>query len=57
MGSTGDPPVPFGDPPNEIAKGTITKRPAPLVRNVIPVPVGGSPTGTGESPVLPEAIF
>ena len=52
-GSTGDPPVPSGDPPD----GTETK-----IRGnenglfgtwLIAVPVGGSPTGAGESPAPP----
>ena len=54
MGSSGDSPAPVGDPPTGMAEACLVKRPASLARTVTPVPSGGSPDGTGGSPVLPS---
>jgi hypothetical protein len=54
VGGAGDPPAPPGDPPGAMAAAmsgcekTVPFRYIPLL-----VPSGGSPDGTGESPVLP----
>lgn len=55
MGSAGDPPAPVGDPPTGMSAGQSTKKPSPSARQVGAVPSGGSPDGTGGSPVLPTA--
>jgi len=52
-GGAGDPPAPPGDPPGGMAvlcgcEKTVAFRSMPL-----PIPSGGSPDGTGGSPVLP----
>ncbi|GDY21971.1 hypothetical protein LBMAG56_33180 [Verrucomicrobiota bacterium] len=52
-GSAGDPPAPDCDSPTGMAERNSTKRPSLLARSVSPVPSGGSPDGTGGSPVLP----
>jgi len=52
LGSTGDPPVPSGDSPDGRASA-FANSDASLVRTAHRIPVGGSPTGTGESPVPP----
>src|SRR6266498_3075704 len=56
LGSAGDSPAPVGDPPTGTAEGSLVKR-LSLARDVIPVPSGGSPDGTGGSPVLPTEDF
>ncbi len=54
MGGTGDPPVPSGHWPD----GTRGRRPGyertEKISTRLPVPSGGSPLGTGGSPVLPK---
>ena len=57
MGSAGDSPARVGDPPTGMAKRQREKRVLPLIRPAVFVPSGGSPDGTGESPVLPENDF
>src|SRR5216117_2064189 len=57
MGGAGDSPAPVGDPPTGTALSHVAKRPFSLPRTVVSVPSGGSPDGTGGSPVLPETIF
>ncbi|MBI5388740.1 MAG: protein kinase [Verrucomicrobia bacterium] len=52
-GSTGDSPVPFGDPPNGTTEGT-GKSPSDRKGSGLPgIPSGRLPDGTGGSPVLP----
>src|SRR5437667_12695601 len=51
--SIGDSPVPVGDPPTGTALSYVAKRTFSLPRTVVSVPSGGSPDGTGGSPVLP----
>src|SRR5438094_10320362 len=52
-GSTGDPPVPSGDPPDG-TETTIRGNENGLFATWLrAVPVGGSPTGAGESPAPP----
>ncbi len=47
MGSTGDSPVPVGDPPTGTGAVAETK-PAPgLLKDALAIPSGGSPDGTG----------
>jgi len=53
LGSTGDSPVPSGDPPDGTAGGTVLASSAHLAENVTPVPLGGSPSGAGGSPAPP----
>ena len=55
MGSTGDPPVPSGDPPDGMAKASFAIPDAGFVSMTSPISVGGSPTETGESPVPPNS--
>ena len=57
MGSTGDPPVPVGDPPTGTSKGALRNRPWSLVGDILSIPSGESPDGTGQWPVLPETQF
>src|SRR5207245_7073040 len=57
MGSAGVSPALVGDPPTGTAESILQKRPLSLARTVAPVPSGGSPDGTGGSPVLPETDF
>ena len=57
MGSAGDSPAPVGDSPTGTAPSHVANRPFSLPRTVVSVPSGGSPDGTGGSPVLPETIF
>ena len=55
VGGTGDSPVPSGDAPDGMAARTFL--PASTACLEAPsVPRGESPRGTGESPVLPEAL-
>src|SRR5437667_6739027 len=53
----GDSPAPVGDSPTGTAPSHVAKRPFSLPRTLVSVPAGGSPDGTGGSPVLPETIF
>ncbi len=48
MGSTGDPPVPVGDPPNGRARRLFAKGHFLLAPGALPVPPGESPGGTGQ---------
>ena len=57
MGSTGDSPVPGGDPPTGTAESKLSKRPSLLDGTTAPIPSGESPDGTGGSPVLPGIDF
>src|SRR5437667_6859637 len=57
MGGAGDSPAPVGDPPTGTALSHVAKRPFSLPRIVVSVPSGGSPDGTGGSPVLPGNHF
>src|SRR6266516_5141909 len=52
-GSTGDPPVPSGDPPDGMGATVRAKEDGLCATWRSAVPVGGSPTGAGESPALP----
>ena len=52
-GSTGDSPVPSGDPPDGTRDAPLNIAQVHRPRGRPYVAVGGSPTGTGESPVLP----
>ena len=52
-GSTGDPPVPSGDPPDGTRRAYRSKSYMHFVAGAAPIPVGESPTGAGESPALP----
>ncbi|MBI4659014.1 MAG: (Fe-S)-binding protein [Verrucomicrobia bacterium] len=53
LGSTGYQPVPSGDSPDGMARPSFTKSSAGVVLSASSIPVGGSPTGAGESPALP----
>jgi hypothetical protein len=53
LGSTGDPPVPFGDPPDETGTALRASGDGFFATALSPVPVGGSPTGAGGSPAPP----
>src|SRR5437667_11543597 len=57
MGGAGDSPAPVGDPPTGTALSHVAKSPFSLPRIVVSVPSGGSPNGTGGSPVLPGNHF
>src|SRR5213083_1529397 len=52
MGSSGDSPVPSGDPPDGRGASDANQD-ASSLRARAHFPVGGSPTGAGESPALP----
>ena len=52
-GGAGDPPAPPGDPPGGMAVTCGCDKTAPFRSMPLPIPSGGSPDGTGESPVLP----
>ena len=54
LGSTGGPPVPSGDPPDGMVGASFANSGAVFVASAPVIPVGGSPTGTGESPVPPN---
>ncbi|HEX7594445.1 MAG TPA: RNB domain-containing ribonuclease, partial [Anaerolineae bacterium] len=56
QGGTGHRPVPSGDSPDGTRGTALRNRTAPSVEDVLPVPVGASPTGAGESPAPPNAI-
>jgi hypothetical protein len=53
VGGAGDPPAPPGDPPGALAAMSGCEKTVPFRSIPLPVPSGGSPDGTGESPVLP----
>src|SRR6266498_608300 len=53
LGSTGDPPVPSGDPPDGTGVTVRANEAGLFTRQASAIPVGGSPTGAGESPALP----
>jgi hypothetical protein len=57
MGRAGDSPAPVGDPPTGSAESHIAKGRFSLARTVAAFPSGGSPDGTGGSPVLPRKEF
>jgi len=57
MGSTGDPPVPVGDPPTGMSKAAPSIRSSSLAGYARPVPSGESPDGTGQWPVLPKTYM
>ena len=52
-GSTGDPPVPSGDSPDETGAAVRGNEHGLFATLLVAVPVGGSPTGAGESPAPP----
>jgi len=52
MGSTGDSPVPVGDPPTGTSQAGPSIRPSALAGDARPIPSGESPDGTGQWPVL-----
>jgi xanthine dehydrogenase accessory factor len=52
-GGTGDPPVSSGDPPDEMGTTVRINEDGLSTTPLSAVPVGGSPTGAGGSPVLP----
>jgi internalin A len=53
IGSTGDPPVPSGDSPDGTGRASFTNRRSVAIAAASTIPIGGSPTGAGESPALP----
>ena len=53
FGSTGDPPVPSGDSPDGMGATVPANGDGLFSRLLSAFPVGGSPTGAGESPALP----
>ena len=53
MGSTGDSPVPVGDPPTGTSLTAPSNRSSSLAGDALFVPSGESPDGTGQWPVLP----
>src|SRR5213593_3328133 len=55
MGSTGDPPVPVGDPPTGTSMDEPSRRSSSFAGYVLPS--GESPDGTGQWPVLPKTHF
>src|SRR6266481_464882 len=52
-GSTGDPPVPSGDSPDETGATVRANGDGAFATLLAEVPVGGSPTGAGGSPAQP----
>src|SRR6266567_4206778 len=54
MGSTGDSPVPVGDPPTGRSRQPLSKGPSLSSPGALVVPPGESPGGTGQRPVLPK---
>src|SRR5881628_1291208 len=57
MGSTGDSPVPVGDPPTGTSKAEPSRRLSLFAADALPIPPGESPDGTGQWPVLPKTQF
>ena len=53
MGSTGDPPVPSGDPPDGTGGGPLLIRTLSVFAMTSSVSLGGSPSDAGESPAPP----
>src|SRR5437867_12748187 len=53
LGSTGHWPVPSGDSPDGMGSASAANKDSLLLGSALLVPVGGSPAGTGGSPVLP----
>jgi hypothetical protein len=53
-GRTGDPPVAPGDPPDGRERTSLANPDAGCATMAAPLPIGGSPIGTGGSPVLPN---
>jgi hypothetical protein len=53
LGSTGHWPVPPGDSPDGTGSALGGNKDGTFARSRLALPVGGSPTGTGGSPVLP----
>src|SRR6266498_3995474 len=53
LGSTGDPPVPSGDPPDGTGATMRANEAGLFTGQASAIPVGGSPTGAGESAALP----
>src|SRR6266496_1628163 len=49
----GDPPAPPGDPPGGMAAMCDCEKTVPFRSMLLSIPSGGSPDGTGGSPVLP----
>ena len=56
-GSAGDSPAPPGDPPGGTEGRARSKKRVAQKMTASPVPSGGSPDGTGGSPVLPGIYF
>jgi len=54
VGSTGDSPVPAGDPPDGTGSGIERKGTVSPHADISAIPPGGSPGGAGESPALPS---
>jgi len=52
-GGAGDPPAPPGDPPGGVIARPGCEKTALFLSMPRSIPSGGSPDGTGESPVLP----
>jgi hypothetical protein len=57
MGGEDDPPAPVGDPPAGMSEAGTGKWTSEWVPDALSIPSGGSPDGTGESPVLPKTEF
>ena len=57
MGGAGDPPAAVGDPPTAMEEAFAIKSSPLLGKDAAFVPSGGSPHGTGGSPVLPGYEF
>src|SRR5213594_3203840 len=53
LGSTGHWPVPSGDSPDGMGRASPANEDSLILGAALLVPVGGSPTGTGGSPVPP----
>ena len=53
VGSTGDPPVPSGDPPDGTGRGIERKGTVFSQPHITAIPPGGSPGGAGGSPAPP----
>jgi len=54
VGSTGDPPVPSGDPPDGTGGGIERKGTVFPPADITAIPPGESPGGAGESPAPPS---